>query len=306
MKRKPQIIDGYVTYYKINPTGIVMWQKNVMRDSNYRFSFHNPDTPKEKKVTYQGEITPHSRRRLAKAIQLLADITEPRWLINPVTKKRIKFSLAFWTLTLSAPQYFITDHDIKKNLLEPFLRKMRTKGLRNYIWKSELQRNGNLHFHLLTDFFTEYTEIRDIWNNCQSKLGFLQSFERKYGHSTPNSTDVKAVKDIKNLAGYLYKYMLKPSDKSKQQKLSSDINLQRKGKVWDCSLNLKIKNSHYDYLTDQLYNHLAQLEKSNTIRAIHSDFFKVFFLDKSQRQKLIPKQFLQHYNNYISAVKSAS
>ena len=297
--------QAWLDFYKVNPTFIVVWRQLAERHTHNRYNFHDDNTPKEKKTTYQGEITPHSRRRLNKAIQLLLDITEPRWILNPVTKKRQKFHLAFWTLTLSAPQYFKSDSDIKKQLLEPFLRKMRKKGLRNYIWKAELQQNGNIHFHLLTDFFLPYTVIRDTWNNCQSRLGYIDDFERRFGHRDPNSTDVRAVKSGSSIASYLSKYMLKPTEKNKQQKLSPVEAEKRKGKVWDCSQNLKIRNQHYDFLTDNLYSILRQLEASKTIRAHHEEFFKLFFIDKSQRQKLIPAENLQLYNEFINSVKTA-
>lgn len=297
--------DHWLEYYKVNPTFIVVWRQLAQRRSINRYDFHNPATAKTKNITYQGEITPHSRRRLNKAIQLLLDITEPRWIINPVTQKRQKFHLAFWTLTLSAPQYFVTDSEIKKQLLEPFLRIMRKKGLRNYIWKAELQQNGNIHFHLLTDFFLPYTVIRDCWNNCQNKLGFIDEFERRHGHNNPNSTDVRSVKTSSGVASYLSKYMLKPTEKNKQQKLTAEIDPKRKGKVWDCSQNLKIKNQHYDYLSDNLYSILRQLEQNKAIKVKHEEFFKLFFLDKSQRSKLIPEVHLQSYINFIKHVKSS-
>lgn len=297
--------SAWLDFYKVNPTFIVVWRQLAEQHAHNRFNFHDDNTPQEKKTTYQGEITPHSRRRLNKAIQLLLDITEPRWIINPVTNKRQKFHLAFWTLTLSAPQYFKSDSDIKKELLEPFLRKMRKKGMRNYIWKAELQQNGNIHFHLLTDFFLPYTVIRDTWNNCQNKLGFIDDFQRRFGHNDPNSTDVRAVKSSTGIASYLSKYMLKPTEKNKQQKLSPVEAEKRKGKVWDCSQNLKIRNQHYDFLTDNLYSILRHLETSKQIKVKHEEFFKLFFIDKSQRQKLIPPENLQLYNDFINSVKTA-
>lgn len=304
MAREAQPLAAFADFYKMTTNGVVVWRTLLKAGSQNRFNFHNPDTPLIKKITYQGEITEHSRRRLSKAIQLLADITEPHYVYNEITNKRQKFLLAFWTLTLSAPQYFISDSQIKKQLLEPFLRKMRAKGLKNYIWKAELQQNGNIHFHLLTDFFMEYYRIRDMWNNCQSQLGFISDFERRHGHRDPNSTDVKAVNNIKNLAAYLSKYMLKPTKKSQQQKLAPVIDLQRKGKVWDCSLNLKLKNTEYDFLTDTLYTHLLELESSKKIRVLHEEFYKMFFLDKQQRKSLIPAQYLTNFENYLERVKA--
>ena len=69
------------------------------------------------------------------------------------TAKKYWFKLNFITLTLSNKQ-FHDDYYILKNLFEPFIRELRTKkkGLL-YVWKAEVQDNGNIHFHINTNYF---------------------------------------------------------------------------------------------------------------------------------------------------------
>jgi hypothetical protein len=125
-----------------------------------------------------------------------------------------------------------------------------------YIWKAELQKRGQLHYHITTDRFVGYEEIRAKWNELQYKAGYLESFHRKFGHYNPNGTDVHAVyKETKDIVGYLKKkimseykkrdYQAKKEQRNENKAIISEYtkDLQNKktigGKVWDCSLNLK-------------------------------------------------------------------
>lgn len=293
------------SFYKINPSSIVLFEKWV-DDSEFEntsyYNFLNKDTTR---ITYQGEMTKHARKRLSKALNLLLEISQPKNIINPTTGKRFKFRLAFQTLTLSASQGFIPDSQIKKSLLEPYLRTMRRKGMKNYVWKSELQRNGNIHFHIITDCFIIHTDIRNTWNNLQSKMGFISEFEKKHGHRDPNSTDVKAVTKEKEALAYLLKYMLKDKDKTGQQKLESEPDKQRKGKVWDCSQNLKIKNDTYDFLTRDLAELLNYLSVTNKVREVVEEHYKLYFMSPAERKKFIPPRYLAEYERYLAQVKQS-
>lgn len=293
-----------VDFYKFIPPGLVIWQETCFASERKfcRPAFVTDEG--EKPDTYAGEMTHHSKRRLAKALHLLLEITEPRWIINPTTGKKFKFRLAFQTLTLSAPQQEHTDKDIKKLLLEPYLRIMRRQGLKNYIWKAEQQQNGNIHFHIITDFFTPYTNIRDTWNNLQAKIGYIDHFYNKHGHRDPNSTDVKAVTNEKTTVAYLQKYMLKKSDKNEQLRLDKDYSAKAKGKVWDCSQNLKIKNKTSDLITDDIYRNIQLLEKDNRVKIISEEFFRLYIFSASHRKKFFTPQQLSQYNQYIQQVKA--
>lgn len=296
--------NNFAEYYKFIPAGLVLYIQQEYLDNNHNSNINFSELFGTEKTTYHGEITFHSQRRMSKCLQLLLDIAEPKWMTNPQTNKRFKFKLAFQTLTLSSIQDPYTDKEIKKYLLEPYLRIMRRKGMKNYVWKSELQKNGNIHFHILTDTFILYSEIRDIWNNLQSKYHFITNFENKYGHRDPNSTDVKAVTRDNETLAYLKKYMLKKSDKTNQLKTNIEYLEKTKGKVWDCSQNLKIPNRSADFLTDELWRIILHHSQSKTIRGIEDDYYKLYFFDKSKRSQLFPDHFTKKYNEYINSVKS--
>ena len=110
----------------------------------------------------------------------------------------------------------------------------RKHRLRSYVWRAEVQQNGNLHFHVISDTYIRYDHIRADWNSCLRDTGLIDKFKAKHGHADANSTDVHAVYKIKDLTAYFTKYMSKKSKKT-------DRNIE--GKIWDCSANLKTKEN---------------------------------------------------------------
>lgn len=97
---------------------------------------------------------------------------------------RTKRNLKFLTLTLSSFQ-FDTDTEIRQIVLNQFLTELRQKfELKNYVWVAEKQENGALHFHMLLDIFIHWSTIREIWNRCQNKLGYVDRYQEKYRNFT--------------------------------------------------------------------------------------------------------------------------
>jgi hypothetical protein len=160
----------------------------------------------------------------------------------------VKNKLVFITLTLSSPQIH-TDEEIKSKLLNQFLTEMRQKHkMKYYIWKAEKQKNGSIHFHILTDKGLHWRTVRTLWNRIQNKLGYVDRyrsnmkeffklgfkvFTSKYEMRTaaqqyeaykrgvkcdwtdPNSTDVHRLYDVKNVTKYITKYLTKSNEPRK-------------------------------------------------------------------------------------------
>jgi len=117
----------------------------------------------------------------------------------------------FWTFTIKDQQTNFEASDgfysgqFQKLLEGLTLRYKRGKvnGLKNYVWVSEAQERGNIHFHLVTSTnFISVNFVQEYWNklcNQQSK----------------NSVDVEFIKEnsIRNISGYFAKYMSKSHSK---------------------------------------------------------------------------------------------
>jgi hypothetical protein len=117
----------------------------------------------------------------------------------------------FWTFTVAKKQENFEESDpwisaqFQKLLEGLSLRYKRGKinGLKNYVWVSEAQERGNIHFHLVTSTeFISVNYVQNYWN----KLINQQS---------NNSVDVEFIKEssIRNISGYFAKYMSKSHTK---------------------------------------------------------------------------------------------
>jgi len=156
-----------------------------------------------------GLMSSKANKRVKLAIDWLIYMSKEKVLHKKGQKTNFKFKLNFITLTLSSEQIH-SDNEIKKTLLNQFLTELRTKySCKNYIWRAETQRNGRIHFHICSDVFVPWRELRTDWNRIQNKLGYIDRYSVRTKKSDPNSTDVHAISNIKNLSGYLAKYCSK-------------------------------------------------------------------------------------------------
>lgn len=173
----------------------------------------------------RGVISEKAKGRINAAIEWIVYSAKNKTVIQKGKKSPFRFRVNFITLTLPAMQgrwmelengrkwvALVSDEKIKQ-ALKMFLDNCRIQfGLKNYVWRAEVQKNGNLHFHLLTDAFIHWKDIRKYWNLALNSIGFIDRFARVHGHRNPNSTDVHSVRKVKKLGAYLSKYMAKGSD----------------------------------------------------------------------------------------------
>ncbi len=175
-------------------------------------------------------------------------LAKPKKLPNTRSGKRRSFKLNFITLDLSSDQVH-TDQVIKRELLHQFLLEMRKKWhVSLYLWKAEKQKNGRIHFHIITDKFIPWNELRNVWNRIQQKLGYVTCYreDRLNWHrdgfnyapqyaprwdyaaqkkayqeglrtdwDNPNSVDIHATRHIINLKAYFSKEIAKNPDPAK-------------------------------------------------------------------------------------------
>lgn len=146
-----------------------------------------------------------ARQRIHTYTQYLVDTAKKKRVYSKSENKWFSFYVNFVTLTLPSQQVH-TDGEIHATIFKAFIRAWKTKepGLM-YIYKAEVQDNGNLHYHLTTNAYIHHTELRNMWNYYCNKLGYTDRCKVE----NPNSTDVHSVKNVKKLAEYIGKYMAK-------------------------------------------------------------------------------------------------
>ncbi len=226
-------------------------------------------------------------------------VAQARWkeIENPATKSLYRFKINFITLTLSAGQKNITDRTIKSKMLEPWIRNMRNiHGLRSYVWRAERQKNGNIHFHFSTDTYLPYNAIRDVWNHQQAKFHFITDFKNKNNSEFPNSTDVHSVANIKNLAAYLVKYMMK------DEKGLDTIQ----GKIWDCSQNLKLRDRVTYEMSTSDFTLMKELVARFPDHLITTDHCSIFQLSETEMKTYLPANYFDDYKTWLDQIYHAA
>src|SRR4030042_2016696 len=171
----------------------------------------------------------------------------------------------FITLTLPALQQDC-DTDIKKECLGVFIEEMkRLYDVRYYFWKAEVQKSGNIHFHVVMDKFVHYKKIQSLWNQCLQRLGYITLFEAKHGHCNPPTTHVELIDSVKKAVSYVIKYVNKDLE---------GRNIQ--GRKWGCSKELR-DFSVSGYLEDcDMYSYLSYLVTNDKAIMYKDDYFTVY------------------------------
>jgi hypothetical protein len=246
------------------------------------------------KGNYSGLITPHSQKRLTRAIELLIAISKPKTILNMKTKSNFNFRVNFITLTLPAPQREVSDIQLKDISLQQFIRNARRKyKLTNYVWRAERQKNGNLHFHMLSDVFIHHQKLRELWNESLLHFHFINEFFEKHGHRNPNSTDVHSVIKVRDLPRYMAKYM------GKLEKKAQSIE----GKVWDCSKNLKTKNNCELVMDSELNDTINRLITEEKVRMMEKENCTLLFFNETKRDEILDDRMKREYNTWIEGIR---
>jgi hypothetical protein len=202
---------------------------------------------KWKEGTYSGSVTTHAIRRMKKACDLLSLLAVERLIYRPDFKEPLKFRINFITLTLPSAQGNFSDKDIHTKIFLPWLRYCQRRfGLNLYIWRAERQKNGNIHYHLLTNTWIDKHELTKTWNYHCDKLKLWREYKRKHGEKQAPSTNVKNASNEKEVAEYIRKYVRKKSN------AKDKVNI----KVWDCAKILKTCPYHCTDIDSQLYDKL--------------------------------------------------
>lgn len=166
----------------------------------------------------------------------------------------------FITLTLSAQQIH-SDQLIKKKVLDYFLQKLKSKyNMKHYFWRAELQKNYNIHFHVVSDVFINKYDLQREWNEAQQRLNYIDRFENKYKHRNPPSTHVQSIKDLETMTSYVCKYVVKDSGE-----IAPD------GRKWDASRGLKEYESIAYPIDSDLADYLKQLVEDEKVVAYEGE-----------------------------------
>jgi hypothetical protein len=244
-------------------------------------------------------LSDKAKRKAKRAIKYLLFSAHEKTVYNPKFDSSFKFKVGFITLTLPSEQVH-TDQEIKEIVLNHFLVEARKKwNVSKYVWKAERQKNGNIHFHVLTDRFVPYQDLRDTWNRIINKLGYVDRFQQKHGKRKPNTTDVHSLYKVKNISSYVTKYMMK-RDFNSREKVSAQLFLYKKqyvkgnvtvssgakeylrsisdvGRIWACSQQLSNVTGAQIELSDSYQREVEMLQKKSGSKRIDKDYVSCIY-----------------------------
>lgn len=142
---------------------------------------------KGKNGEYNGFMSPATARKVKTMLEnwlysLEQNITND-WQLDTklafANTKGPEYYPTFVTLTLPAEQMH-DDNYIKRNLLNRFIINLKTRyNVGHYFWRAEPQKNGNIHFHILTDRYIHWKAIRHDWNQILDEYGYIEAYRRR-------------------------------------------------------------------------------------------------------------------------------
>jgi hypothetical protein len=278
-----------------NRAVLVYWQPQT-DGRKVTQAFRIANMAEQRKKSYSGKLSPGAKKRLAKAVTVLVKGTRRRWITNPVTKRQHLHQLSFVTLTVAGGNSSLDGKTAYRQLLAPFLAWLRkTKKVNTYVWKAELQKNGQLHYHITMPDFIHYREIRSKWNELQRKAGLLAAYHAEHGHYDPNSTDIHTVMKMHDMAAY----MIKEITKNVQNEISIG------GKVWDCSANLseakyfttEMKERHFHFMETAVNEELAT--------KYVAEQFTIYRFNEQVEEHLLTAEDLNGYRTWLEVLRAS-
>lgn len=238
-----------------------------------------------------------TRRKIAKHCQVLG-LASSENRVRDSKGNYKQFRCMFITLTLPSVQVH-EDTVITKQVFGTFLDKCRKLGLlKNYVWRAEKQKNGNIHYHVLTDTFANYSLFKRIWYLSLRVLGYMQAYKEKFskmsfesyrnadfnknrdlssitnayaygvrcGWSEPPACHTTDINDLSAVSKYVSKYISKSDDENP--------NIVE-GRCWGASQS--VSNSVKAFCSDAIFSkdwYMAGVEIMKR-KLIDTDFFSM-------------------------------
>ncbi|MGB5802613.1 MAG: hypothetical protein WBH21_01150 [Vibrio anguillarum] len=256
------------------------------------------------------QISDNAFRTIKSKINWLYYLSKPKSVKTYSGKDIFNFKCAFITLTLPSKQKECTQ-DITSKYFNQFLTEIRQRTkMANYVWRLEFQKNGNVHYHLITDTYLDYFFVRNIWNRIISKGGYIAEYQKKFinlnlsqynklvnsdgkqdfkviamryekgkkeNWSQPNSVDIKSVNNNQSIANYLSKYFAKDSKHDTiKNELDNDDN-SKSLRLWFCSRSLSKLKAVKNFIEAVDYNPATLVDGLDKVRKLVYRYATVYY-----------------------------
>lgn len=207
----------------------------------------------------------------------------------------IRYYPIFVTLTLPSQQQH-DDQFLRRYALSDFIKEVQNKyGIRYYFHRSESQKNGNIHFHLILDTYIPKEQIKAIWNGIMEKYGYMEPFFKKHNHKNPPSTHVKGLSDVNNFIEYVLKYVTK-----------EETNRPVKGRIWGMSDELRDLRPYTDTIDWSINAEFKKYIDTHPKEVYYGEHFTVIFFSKdfetTELKQFVDKLTRPHFARIFKAL----
>lgn len=287
-----------------------------------------------KKKWHEFNISKNSQRNLRQKIEYLFLYAKPRKIVTLNKKVIPSFKVVFLTLKLCSKQKHPTS-EIITQCFQPFMDIIRKKcGMKNYVYRVEFQKNGNVHFHVVTDTYIDYYVAQKEWNRQLWKLGYIQSYAEKmsklsywqyaerYGKDyngkslpkeivykryregkkkkwkNPNSVDVKNAKNGDNIGLYISKYFSKNDKNGKKTCKKNELdNEENSFALRLCYWSRSLSQLKPESMPIDYYdvNLLRELAKDASVIICYYDYCTCIYYDINKLSEGLAKECLRRY-----------
>ncbi len=246
-----------------------------------------------------GNVSDNAKRKMSKAIEYLVTTAQQKKVHEKLTGKIIQFKVAFITLTLPSKQEHPDTEIINRCLNSLLIECKKFYNVKNYVWRAEKQKNGNLHFHILFDAFVPWYQLRDRWNRIINKLGYVDRFQEKHGHTTPNSTDIHSTRRIKNIKAYLVKYMAKAPNQEQTEGNEPTEEIKQEGRIWSCNQELSRTKGLNLIVDTEIEQEMKRIFDSGKSRKYEGNYFTVYYFDYHLLLKVGSHVLFKYFSDYL-------
>jgi len=272
-----------------------------------------------RKSAYSVGLSDGSRKRLTRAITIMAAACSAKWVKNHKGQMQY-FRMAFLTVNLVKKVPTVQ----AKEMFTKFMTWIRdTKGVRADIWKLEFMVNEIPHFHVLLSDYVHYKECQYKWDEIQREYGVTADRAAEKRTYRTNSIEITHVGKVNDLAGYMIKELSKNLAAKKvalkaqikeqfpdisDDELKAEVDKQATamfkidGKIWDCSLNIRGVPYFNVQLTNAHDKMLQQLAKQGRCRFDVGDFWSIIKLTDCSPPDILSEFENSNYRQHVGQI----
>lgn len=159
------------------------------------------------------------------------------------------------------------------------IRKWRKKF--SYIWVAERQKNGTIHFHMITNCYLQIRIVNAFFATAiENALLDGWDTEVRYEKERYNGVDVKRVWNVKGLRSYMSKYITKNNTKSNYL-------------LWNCSSDVSALFTSMKVDSESIYKYFRYAEVDNIEDFHNKAIYLSSFADYIQFKVTPPSRFME-------------